>query len=135
MEFLNKTFFLDSIHKLNPHFNMDEINKAYDFCLYAHKDQKRKSGEPYAIHPIGVALEVGKLSLDEASIVSALLHDVIEDTKYTKEDIEKLFGKEVANIVEGAKKKKKIQFQEKQIRQVENFRKLFFFRRKLLFFL
>ena len=125
MEFLNKTFFLDSIHKLNPHFNMDEINKAYDFCLYAHKDQKRKSGEPYAIHPIGVALEVGKLSLDEASIISALLHDVIEDTKYTKEDIEKLFGKEVANIVEGATKLEKIQFQEKQIRQVENFRKLF----------
>lgn len=124
MNLLNKTDFLDTILQENPYFNLDIIEKAYDFCLLAHAKQKRKSGEPYAIHPISVALEVSKLSLDEVSVASALLHDVIEDTEYTKQDIEKHFSVEVANVVEGVTKFDKIKFQEKDIRQVENFKKL-----------
>ena len=121
----NKQTFLQIIKTQNPHFRLDKIAEAYDFCCLAHHGQKRKSGEPYVIHPIEVALEVSRLNIDEISIISALLHDVIEDTSFTKEDIEKKFSKEVANVVEGVTKLDKIRFQEKHIRQVENFRKLF----------
>ena len=122
---LSKDEFLNQVSKDNPYFELKDIAKAYDFCCEAHKEQKRKSGEPYAIHPIEVALEISKLNLDEQSIIAGLLHDVVEDTKYTKKDIEKMFSKEIANIVDGVTKFEKIQFQEKHIRQVENFRKLF----------
>ena len=122
---LSKQEFLQQIHQDNPYIDLENIAKAYDFCCEAHKEQKRKSGEPYAIHPIEVALEISKLNLDEQSIIAGLLHDVVEDTKYTKKDIEKMFSKEIANIVDGVTKFEKIQFQEKHIRQVENFRKLF----------
>ncbi len=122
---MDKVSFLKIIAKENPDFQLDQISRAYDFCYYAHKDQVRKSGEPYVVHPITVALEVSHLNIDEVSIVSALLHDVIEDTKYTKEDIANLFSQEVANVIDGVTKLEKIKFQKKQIRQVENFRKLF----------
>ena len=122
---MNKESFLSLVAKDNPNFRLDEIGKAYDFCCEAHKDQKRKTGEAYAIHPISVALEVSKLNIDAVSVIAALLHDVIEDTKYTKEDIAEHFGKEVAEIVEGATKFDKIKFEKSDVRQVENFRKLF----------
>ena len=125
MNILNRNDFLKIVHSYNPHFNLEIIAKAYDFCIKAHGNQKRKSGEPYVIHPISVAIEANALNLDEASVVSALLHDVIEDTEYTKQDIERLFSAEIANIVEGVTKFDKVQFKEKDIRQVENFRKLF----------
>ena len=122
---MNREVFLSLVNKDNPKFELKKIGEAYDFCCIAHKEQKRKSGEAYAIHPISVALEVSKLNIDEISVISALLHDVIEDTKYTKEDIKNQFGIEVSNIVEGATKLEKIQFEQKDLRQVENFRKLF----------
>jgi len=122
---MNKEVFLSLIKKDNPNFKLNNIGRAYDFCCNAHKNQKRKSGEPFAIHPISVALEVSKLNIDETSVIAALLHDVIEDTDFTKEDVAVNFGFDVANIVEGATKMDKIQFQQKDIRQVENFRKLF----------
>ena len=125
MNILNRNDFLKIVYSYNPHFNLEIIAKAYDFCIKAHGNQKRKSGEPYIIHPISVAIEANALNLDEASVVSALLHDVIEDTEYTKQDIEKLFSAEIANIVEGVTKFDKVQFKERDIRQVENFRKLF----------
>lgn len=125
MKVLDKKEFLNRILQDNPYFQkLDLIDRAYDFCLLAHSGQTRKSGEPYAIHPISVALEVSKLNIDEASVVAALLHDVIEDTIYKKKDIEREFSGEIANIVEGVTKFDKIQFKEKDIRQVENFRKL-----------
>ena len=122
---MNKEVFLSLIQKDNPNFKPDKIGQAYSFCCEAHKDQKRKSGEPYAIHPISVALEVSRLNIDETSVISALLHDVVEDTKFTKDDLVNKFGNEVANIVDGVTKLDKIKFQQKDIRQVENFRKLF----------
>ena len=122
---VDKQKFLELVKENNKHFNLDFIEKAYDFCCIAHKGQIRKSGEPYVIHPISVALLVSKIRLDEASVASALLHDVIEDTKYTKQDIEKMFSKEIADIVEGVTKFSKVVFKEKNKRQIENFRKLF----------
>ena len=122
---MNKDVFLSIVRKDNPSFEFSKIAQAYDFCCEAHKDQTRKSGEPYAIHPISVALEVSHLNIDEASIVAALLHDVVEDTQSTKNDIINYFGTEVANIVDGTTKLEKIKFSQKDIRQVENFRKLF----------
>ena len=122
---MNRETFLSLVEKDNPTFKLDKISQAYDFCCEAHNGQFRKSGEPYAIHPISVALEVSRLNIDEASVISALLHDVIEDTKFTHNDIANNFGKEIAGIVEGVTKLDKIRFQQKDIRQVENFRKLF----------
>ncbi len=122
---MNRENFLSLIKKDNQSFELSGIAKAYDFCCRAHKDQKRKSGEPYAIHPISVALEVSRLNIDETSIISALLHDVVEDTEFTREDIVNLFDEEVASIVDGVSKLDKIKFQQKDIRQAENFRKLF----------
>lgn len=122
---MDKASFLKIIAKENPDFQLEQISRAYDFCYYAHKNQVRKSGEPYVIHPITVALEVSHLNIDEVSIIAALLHDVIEDTKYTKDDIVSMFSQEVANVIDGVTKLEKIKFQKKQIRQVENFRKLF----------
>ena len=124
-QMISKSEFLQQIQKDNPGFGLEKIAEAYDFCCEAHKEQKRKSGEPYAVHPISVALEVSKINIDENSVIAALLHDVVEDTKYTAKDIETRFSKDVRNIVEGVTKFEKIQFQEKQARQVENFRKLF----------
>ena len=122
---IGKSEFLQQVQRDNPGFELKKIAEAYDFCCEAHKEQKRKSGEPYAVHPISVALEVSKINIDENSVIAALLHDVVEDTKYTAKDIEMRFSKDVRNIVEGVTKFEKIQFQEKQARQVENFRKPF----------
>ena len=90
--------------------NMDKgdrkmIRKAFDLSLEAHKDMRRKSGEPYIFHPIAVAMIMAEeIGLGGVSIVCALLHDVVEDTQYTLEDIEKLFDKKVAGIVDGLTK-------------------------------
>ena len=125
MNILNRNDFLKIVHSYNPYFNLEIIAKAYDFCIKAHGNQKRKSGEPYVIHPISVAIEANALNLDEASVVSALLHDVIEDVGKTIINTVETFSAEIANIVEGVTKFDKVQFKEKDIRQVENFRKLF----------
>ena len=80
------------------------IKKALDFCIDAHKDQYRKSGEPYIVHPILVASITAYFSHDEAMVLSALLHDVVEDTSYTLSDIQNMFGDDVAHIVDGLTK-------------------------------
>lgn len=122
---MNRENFVLLVRKDNPNFEPNKLAEAYDFCCRAHRGQKRKSGEPYAIHPISVALEVSRLNIDETSVIAALLHDVVEDTQSTREDIVNIFGEEVASIVDGVTKLDKIKFQQKDIRQVENFRKLF----------
>ncbi len=82
-----------------------EIRKAFDIAVEAHNSQRRKTGEPYIFHPIAVAKIVAyEIGLDTASIIAALLHDVIEDTDYTAEDIERLFGENIARIVVGLTK-------------------------------
>ncbi len=99
--------------------------KAYDFAKQAHANQKRASGEPYFIHPCEVAEILIDLGLDAATIAAALLHDVIEDTDATEEDIRKEFGEEVLALVSGVTKLEKIVFKSKEDENAENFRKIF----------
>jgi len=102
-----------------------EIRKAFDVALEAHKNQRRKTGEPYIFHPIAVAKIVAyEIGLDTTSIIAALLHDVVEDTDYTTEDIERLFGENVARIVSGLTKISHLNKDSNASVQAENFRKM-----------
>jgi len=102
-----------------------EIRKAFDIALEAHHEQRRKTGEPYIFHPIAVAKIVAyEIGLDTTSIVAALLHDVVEDTDYTIEDIERLFGENVARIVNGLTKISHLKKEQNASVQAENFRKM-----------
>lgn len=116
--------FLAKVKASNPKADLKLIEKAIDITVKAHEGQMRASGEPYCIHPIAVAEILTELKLDTASLITALLHDTLEDTKITLEDIEKDFGKEVAKLVDGVTKLAKIEYQPEHIKQAENFRKL-----------
>ena len=104
--------------------DLKKIAKAVDFASAAHSSQNRASGEPYILHPIAVAEILIELNLDTSSLVTAILHDTIEDTEVTIEDIEKNFGIEVAKLVDGVTKLAKIEYQPEHVKQAENFRKL-----------
>lgn len=107
--------------------NADEdlLNRAYVFSMQAHGTQTRESGDPYFSHPLDVAGILTEMKMDSAAIATALLHDVVEDTLVSLEDIEKHFGKEVAKLVDGVTKLSRIEFQNDQAaKQAENFRKL-----------
>ena len=115
---------VDRIKNYFPKVNVKNVNKAYNFGLKAHGNQIRASGDPFFSHPFEVASILAKMKLDENSIITGLLHDVIEDTLATKNDIEKKFGKEVANLVDGVTKLSRITLQKSdKIKHVENFRK------------
>lgn len=101
------------------------ISKAYEFAKNKHKDQLRKSGEPYIIHPIEVANILADLGLDDATVCAALLHDVLEDTDTSKSDLEKEFNNEVAEMVDGVTKLSKLKYASMKEQQVENYRKMF----------
>ena len=101
------------------------IMKAFDYANEKHKDQKRGSGEPYIIHPINVAYILAEIGLDEATICAALLHDVVEDTDATHEDLVEIFGQEIADMVKGVTKLGNIQFATIEETQVENYRRMF----------
>ena len=116
---------VDKIRKYAPNADVSLVEKAYYFGKKAHEGQFRKSGEPYFIHPIAVASILSDMELDIETIVAGLLHDVVEDTEYTYEDIEKEFGKDVANLVDGVTKLGKIKYQSKEETQSENLRKMF----------
>ncbi|MDO4618178.1 MAG: bifunctional (p)ppGpp synthetase/guanosine-3',5'-bis(diphosphate) 3'-pyrophosphohydrolase [Clostridia bacterium] len=107
-----------------PNSNTDLIYVAYRLAEVAHKGQKRKSGAPYIDHPVQIAYIAAQLKLDVVAIEAALLHDVIEDTPYTFENIEMLFGKDVAEIVDGVTKLRKLQYNTREEQQVENLRKM-----------
>ncbi|MBO6243287.1 MAG: bifunctional (p)ppGpp synthetase/guanosine-3',5'-bis(diphosphate) 3'-pyrophosphohydrolase [Clostridia bacterium] len=99
--------------------------KAFNYADTMHKDQKRKSGEPYIIHPLNVAYILAELGLDEATICAALLHDVVEDTEATNEDIVREFGEEIAQMVAGVTKLSNIQFASVEEQQAEDYKKMF----------
>ncbi len=101
------------------------VLKAYNYAKEKHGDQLRKSGEPYIIHPVQVAYTLAELELDEATICAALLHDVVEDTPVTHEELTKEFGKEISEMVDGVTKLGKIGYTSIQEQQVENYRKMF----------
>jgi len=116
---------IEKIKTYHPNKEFSMIEKAYRLAADAHKDQKRKSGEPYIIHPLKVAYILAELELDRESIVAGILHDTIEDTPYTYEDITELFGEEVAILVDGVTKLGKLSYSTKEEMQAENYRKMF----------
>lgn len=117
---------INKIKKYHPTDNYDMIEKAYNLAKAAHESQIRKSGEPYIVHPLEVASILADLELDKESITAGILHDVVEDTNYTCNDIEREFNKEVALLVEGVTKLGLISYvTDKEDIQAENYRKMF----------
>lgn len=117
---------VESIHRYHPSTNLSLVEKAYQIASDAHREQKRKSGEPYIIHPLSVAIILADLELDKESIVAALLHDVVEDTDVTIEEISRIFGEEIALLVDGVTKLTKLKYSKDKIEiQAENLRKMF----------
>ncbi|MBO5335408.1 MAG: bifunctional (p)ppGpp synthetase/guanosine-3',5'-bis(diphosphate) 3'-pyrophosphohydrolase, partial [Clostridia bacterium] len=116
---------LEKIHQVYSQKDEEMLVKAYHFAEEAHANQKRASGEPYFIHPCEVADILIDLGLDAATIAAALLHDVIEDTDATAEDIQREFGDEVLVLVSSVTKLEKIVFKSKEDENAENFRKIF----------
>ena len=111
---------LDKVKKNKRWPDTKIIQKAYNYAVEHHGDQKRKSGEPYIVHPVNVAYTIADLGLDEKTICAALLHDVVEDTDATLEDIENEFGKEIAEMVDGVTKLKQIKYASIEEHQEEN---------------
>ncbi len=103
---------------------IDLLKEAYIVAREAHEGQMRSSGEPYITHPVAVAINLAKMHLDHETLMAALLHDVIEDTETTKEELANLFGNTVAELVEGVSKLDKLKFENKEQMQAENFRKM-----------
>lgn len=115
---------VEAVKSYDPSADEDLLNRAYVFAMKAHGTQKRASGDPFFTHPLEVAGILVRMRLDVATIVTALLHDTVEDTVATLEEIEKLFGKEVSFLVDGVTKLSQIEFQSDKAKQAENFRKL-----------
>ncbi len=100
------------------------VMKAYEYAKMMHKDQKRKSGEPYIIHPVNVAIILADLDMDVETIIAALLHDVVEDTPATYDDVKNMFSEDIANIVDGVTKLNKLNYKSSEDFQAENLRKM-----------
>ena len=115
---------VDMVMQYDPHADEDLLNKAYVFSMKAHGLQKRASGDPYFTHPLEVAGILASMKLDMSTIITALLHDVVEDTETNLHEIETLFGKEIGFLVDGVTKLNRLDHQSEQVKQAENFRKL-----------
>ena len=121
---LNSEELINKVKVYNKFLNPEKLNKAYNFAVKAHENQKRHSGDPYSIHPIAVANILTELKLDSATIATGLLHDTIEDTHATYETIKNEFGQEVADLVDGVTKISVFENQATSTSKAENFRKL-----------
>jgi len=121
---LNSEELINKVKTYNKFLNTEKLNKAYNFAVKAHENQKRDSGDPYSNHPIAVANILTELKLDSATITTGLLHDTIEDTHATYETIKNEFGQEVADLVDGVTKISVLENQATSISKAENFRKL-----------
>jgi len=121
---LNQEDLIKKVKTYNPFLRPETLSKAYLFALKAHRNQKRDSGDPYLIHPVAVADILSDLKLDSATIATGLLHDTIEDTNATYTTVEKEFGKEVADLVEGVTKISQLEDKVTPNSKAENFRKL-----------
>ncbi|MFN0194475.1 MAG: RelA/SpoT family protein [Aestuariivirga sp.] len=115
---------VERVVKYDPDANEDLLNRAYVYAMRAHGNQKRASGEAYFNHPLEVAAILTEMKLDDATVAAALLHDTVEDTSVTLQEIEEKFGKEIASLVEGLTKIKKLDLVTKEATQAENLRKL-----------
>ena len=116
---------ISKVSQYLPNFDKEKLERAYQLALSAHGDQVRKSGTPYISHPLAVAHIVADMKMDVDSLCAALLHDVVEDTDYTSQDISEMFGEQVSLLVDGVTKLDKIQFSTKEERDMENLRKMF----------
>ena len=129
MEFKDKDVefkhLIDTIHSYLPKAKCDDVTKAYQLAEEAHKDQRRVSGEPYILHPLAVAQILADMKLDTTTITASLLHDVVEDTSYTLDDLKKMFGKEVAFLVDGVTKLSRLNYRTKEDQQLNSMRKMF----------
>ena len=121
---INNEQLVNKVKLYNKFLNQSTLNKAYNFAVNAHKNQIRKSGDPYVIHPVAVADILSELKLDSATIITGLLHDTIEDTKATYNTVLKEFGKEVADLVDGVTKISALEEKVIENSKAENFRKL-----------
>lgn len=121
--FVRQTELVERVRAYDPDADEDILNRAYVFAMKAHGGQMRKSGDPYFSHPLAVAAILTELRADPATVVTALLHDVVEDTEYTVGDIEKGFGVEIARLVDGVTKLSQFELPEGASKQAENFRK------------
>jgi GTP diphosphokinase / guanosine-3',5'-bis(diphosphate) 3'-diphosphatase len=118
------TELIDKVQTYYPSGDFDLIRRAYDFSSNVHRGQKRRSGEPYLTHPMAVAGVIADLKLDVPSVVGGLLHDTVEDTLTTIDEIKNLFGPEVAGLVDGVTKLSQVNFTSQEQKQAENFRKM-----------
>ena len=115
---------IEEVKKYNPNSDEYLLRRCYEFAKKAHEGQKRLSGEDYIIHPLNVAVILANLQMDDETICSALLHDVIEDTKYTYEDVSREFSPAIAELVDGVTKLGKVQYTTKEEEEAENLRKM-----------
>ena len=115
---------VEKVREYDPNVDEERINRAYVFAMQRHGSQTRASGDPYFSHPLEVASLLADMRLDSGSIVTALLHDTVEDTDATLEDISRLFGDDIARLVDGVTKLTKLELQSDRTKQAENFRKL-----------
>jgi GTP pyrophosphokinase len=116
---------LEKVSLYNKNADLSLLSKAYEFANAAHSNQKRISGEPFILHPLAVAVILAELELDLETLAAGLLHDVVEDTQVTLEQIEKEFGTEIALLVDGVTKLSRLEFKSKEENQAENLRKMF----------
>lgn len=116
---------LEAVKRYQPNADTDLIRRAYELADAAHKGQKRVSGEDYIIHPLAVAKILTDLQIDDITISAAILHDVVEDTTHTLEEMRELFGEEVAMLIDGVTKLGRIQYKSKEEQQLESYRKMF----------
>ncbi|MCK5518809.1 MAG: bifunctional (p)ppGpp synthetase/guanosine-3',5'-bis(diphosphate) 3'-pyrophosphohydrolase, partial [Alphaproteobacteria bacterium] len=115
---------IDRIKAYDPDVDEDLVNRAYVYAMKMHGTQTRASGDPYFSHPLEVAGIMTEMKMDSATICTALLHDTVEDTDVTLDDLRRLFGEEICHLVDGVTKLSKIEYQNAQEKQAENFRKL-----------
>ena len=115
---------VEKVKRYNAAGDVDLIRRAYEFSASVHKGQRRRSGEPYLTHPVEVASLIADLKLDVPSVATGLLHDTVEDTLTTLDQVEGLFGPEVAELVDGVTKISQINFNSREEKQAENFRKM-----------
>src|SRR5471032_3434220 len=115
---------VDLVNSYDPGADEAVLNRAYVYSMKAHGSQLRESGDPYFSHPVEVAGLLARMKLDTASIVTGLLHDTVEDTVATLDDIDRLFGPEITRLVDGVTKLSRLELQSDQTKQAENFRKL-----------
>ena len=116
---------LEAVKRYQPNADTDLIRRAYELADAAHKGQKRVSGEDYIIHPLAVAKILTDLQIDDITISAAILHDVVEDTTHTLDEMRELFGDEVAMLIDGVTKLGRIQYKSKEEQQLESYRKMF----------